>query len=258
MRPARSLEGFRERLRARERLVGTFVKTPHPVVVEVLGHSELDCVCLDAEHAPFDRAHLDTALLAARAMGLPALVRPATADPASVLNALDLGAIGVIAPHVTSAAAAQAVVRSSRHGHGGRGYAGSTRAAGFGTRALADNVARANVLVAVVAQIEDAEALENLDDIAAVEGVDALFVGRMDLTVSLGAESPEDPRVVEAVRDICAAGRRHSRAVGMFTSTPQEAQQWAQEGATFFLLGSDHQWILQGARELAAALRAKG
>lgn len=245
---------FRQRLRGGERLLGTFVKTPHPAIVEVLGHAPLDCVCLDAEHAPFDRGDLDLGLLAARAADLPSLVRVSRSEPAELLNALDLGATGVLVPHVSSAAAARAIAAACRYGGAaGRGYAGSTRAAAYGTRRMADNLARGNAEVALVAQIEDAAALGEIDAIAAIDGIDCLFVGRMDLTVSLGAPSPEDPVVVDAVRTICAAARRHGRAVGMFTATTEEAARWFEAGATLFLLASDQQWVLQGARALRQA-----
>jgi 2-keto-3-deoxy-L-rhamnonate aldolase RhmA len=79
----------------------------------------------------------------------------------------------------------------------------------------------------------------------------------MDLTVSLGARSPSDDTVVDAVRAICATAHRHPCTIGMFTQTIEEALKWAAEGASLFLLASDQQWILQGARELAAGLRAK-
>ena len=247
---------FRRRLLDRQPLVGTFLKTPSAAVTEILGLSGLDCLCVDAEHAPFDRAALDAVLLAARAYDLPSLVRVADAAPASLLTALDLGATGVIVPHVDSAAAAVVIARGCRYGPEGRGYAGSTRAAGYTTRKMSDILAEANRSVCVVAQIEDAAALPEIEAIAAVDGIDCLFIGRMDLTVSLGAESPDDAVVVDAVRRICAAGRRHGRCVGMFALTTAEVTRWRIEGASFFLLGSDQQWILQGARELAAALRA--
>ena len=248
---------FRQRLLAGDLLVGTFVKTPHASVVEILGHSPVDCVCLDAEHAPFDRTALDMALLAARASNLAALVRIQRSDATDVLNALDLGATGVLVPHVTSAEIAYRVASSARYGPAGRGYAGSTRAAGYTTRSMSEITSEANSTVAVIAQIEDAAAMDHLDSIAAVEGLDALFVGRMDLTVSLGAQSPSDKQVVAAVRAICAAARRHGRPVGMFTSTIEEALQWVAEGVSLFLLASDQQWILQGARDLVAGLKKK-
>lgn len=250
--PAR-LATFGDRLKRGDRLLGTFVKTPHPVVIEVLGHAPLDCLCIDAEHAPFDRGDLDVAILAARAADMPILVRVPGADAAGLLNVLDLGATGVVVPHVATAAAAQAAAAACRYGPAGRGYAGSTRAAGYGTRSLSENIDRANAEVRLIVQIEDAEALSHLDGIAAVEGVDALFIGRMDLTVSLGARSPDDPIVVKAVQQICAAARRHGRAVGMFTATIDETRAWIDAGATLFLLQSDQQWLLQGARAMRQA-----
>ena len=250
MRAASAISTFRSRLRRGERLLGTFLKTPHPVVVEVLGLSALDCLCIDAEHAPFDRGVLDTTILAARAAHLPSLVRVSRADPAEILNALDLGATGVVIPHITTAAAAAAAAMCCRYAPGGRGYAGSTRAARYSTGSLAENIKRANSEVTIVAQIEDAEALSDIDAIAAVEGIDALFIGRMDLTVSLGANSSDDPVVVAAVGTICAAARRAGRAVGMFTSTVQEAHRWFDCGASLFLLGSDQQFTFEGAKNL--------
>ena len=241
---------FRERLRRGDRLLGTFVKTPHPVVIDVLGQAPLDCLCIDAEHAPFDRGDLDVAILAARAADMPVVVRVPTAEASSILNVLDLGATGVVIPHIATAAAARAAAAACRFGPGGRGYAGSTRAAGYGGRSLVDNIAKANAEVTLIAQIEDAEALEQIDDIAAIEGIDALFIGRMDLTVSLGARTPNDAVVVTAVQRICAAAQRHGRAIGMFTPTIEEARRWLDAGASLFLLQSDQQWLLQGARAM--------
>jgi len=246
---------FRRRLLAGDLLIGTFIRTPHASVVEVLGHSPLDCVCLDAEHAPFDRTALDAAILAARASSLPALVR--IHEPAEVLTALDLGATGVLVPHVSSLDIARRAALSARYVPGGRGYAGSTRAAGYTTRSMTEIIDEANRTVAVIAQIEDAAALEHLDAIASVEGLDALFIGRNDLTVSLGARSPSDSQVVDAVRAIHSAAQRHKRPLGMFASTVEEAGQWAAKGVSFFLLASDQQCMLQGVRDLVAGMRGR-
>ncbi|MDE2296026.1 MAG: aldolase [Gammaproteobacteria bacterium] len=242
---------FRRRLAARERIVGTFQKTPHATVTELLGMAGLDCVCIDAEHAPFDRAAIDVCVLSARGADLPSLVRVPSPEASHILNALDLGATGVLVPHVASADAAREIVRASRYGKNGRGYSGSTRAAGYSTRTMPQVVATANESVAVILQIEDEPAVERIEEIAAVDGVDALFVGRMDLTVSIGASSPDDPRVLDAVRRICTAAQRHGRCVGMFTPTTAEALRWRADGVSFFLLGSDQQWVLNGARDLA-------
>lgn len=245
---------FRAALGAFEPMMGTYLKTPSAIVCEVLGLAPLACVCIDAEHAPFGRMELDACIAALRAADMPALVRVQSGAPGEVLSALDCGAVGVVIPHVVSGAQAQAMVRSARYGPGGRGYAGSSRAAGYTTGAMAAHLENSNARTVVVAQIEDAEALDELDAIAAVEGVDCLFVGRMDLTVSLGAASPLDARVIDAVERICAAGRRHGKAVGMFIPPSEDCARWQALGASLFILGSDHQFMLDGARALVKRL----
>jgi 2-keto-3-deoxy-L-rhamnonate aldolase RhmA len=117
-------------------------------------------------------------------------------------------------------------------------------------RALADEQ------TVVVAQIEDAQALDVLADILAVPGLDAIFVGRADLAVSMGADSPSHPDVLGAVERIVAAAGAAGIAVGMFVPTLGELDRWLNAGATFFLLGSDQQFVLDGARALAAEVRA--
>lgn len=247
---------FRARLRAGELLVGTFVKTPSAVIAEILGLTALDCVCLDAEHAPFGRVELDACLMALTAAGMPALVRVPANDPAHILNALDGGAAGVVIPHVTTAEGARSAVRASHYGPGGRGYAGSPRAARYTTRPMQEQRALAADTTVVVAQIEDAAALDALDEICRVPGLDAIFVGRMDLTVSLGVDSPSHHEVVMAVERIVEAGRRAGVAVGMFVPTAGEVPRWLTQGATFYLLGSDQTFVLDGARAMVADIRA--
>ena len=244
---------FKQRLAAGDLLVGTWIKTPHPTVVEVLSLTSLDCLVLDAEHAPFDRAQLDTCLSLARQV--PVLVRTPSAAPEHILQALDSGAAGVVVPHLRSVAEADAAVRATRYVRGGRGYAGTTRAAGFGTRGMAANRS-AGENVVLIGQIEDVKAIDAIEDIAAVEGVDALFIGRADLTVSFGVESPDDPLVVEAVERVCEAGKAAGRTIGMFLARPGDAQQWLAKGASLFLLQSDHDFLRSGAEALAATVRA--
>ena len=245
--PERTLK---ERLAAGELLVGTFVKTPSTIVVEVLGLTGLDCVCLDAEHAPFDRGSLDSCISAARASGMEVLVRVPSGAPEHLLNALDCGATGVLVPHVRSAAEAEGLVKAAHYGHGGRGYAGSSRAAGYTTLPMARHKAASAARTVVIAQIEDPEAVEEVEAIAEVSGLDALFVGRVDLTVAYGAETPDDPRVVAAVERVCAAGLAAGKPVGMFLARVDDVAYWRGRGASLFLLGSDHGFLLAGANEL--------
>ncbi len=244
------MTSFRERLRKRETLLGTFFKTPSPALCEVLGQSGLDMVCLDAEHSPFDRRDIDACLLAFRSVNLPCIVRPPSASPENILNALDCGASGVLIPHVITAKDAAAMVKAAHYGNGGRGFAGASRAGVYGHKSMADHLRDSAASTAVIVQIEDAAALENVDEIAAVDGVDGLFIGRMDLTVSLGYDSPDHPAVVEAVRKVCNTAAKRGRAVGMYTPFTSECGMWIKEGASFFLLGSEHSFMLAGAQAL--------
>lgn len=246
---------FRAAVRARQPLIGTFVKTPSPIVCEVLGLTPLDCVCLDTEHAPFGRTELDGCLMTLAAADKPALVRVASGTPAEILSALDMGATGVVLPHIKTADQARGAVAASHFGPSGRGYAGSTRAARYTHKPIRDHLAESAATTTVVAQVEDAEALDALDAIARVEGLDCLFIGRIDLTISLGADTPQSPVVVDAVKRIVDVGCAAGIAVGMFVPSVEEVEQWLHRGASVFLLGSEHQFLLDGARTLTSAFR---
>jgi len=244
---------LKSRLAASTPMLGTFVKTPHYHITEVLSQTELDVLCLDAEHASFTRADLDACVLAARANQQDVIIRVPDAQPATLLNALDIGATGVLVPHVKSAQQLSDIVRQCFYGDEGRGYAGSTRFAGYTTQSLADNLQRNREQTCVMAQIEDLAALQELDEICRVDGVDCLFIGTMDLTVALGATSAADSRVTEVLEQIVSAATKHQRPVGMFIPNLDDLPYWIERGVSLFLLGSDQSFILQG----AAALRKK-
>lgn len=245
------MTSFKNRLLGGETLVGTFLKTPSAMVCEVIARSDLDVICLDGEHSPFDRRDLDHCLLATRASQMPALVRVPSCQPEHVLNALDLGADGILAPHIITADDARAFVEASTYG-AGRGFSGSTRAAGYMGRSMAEHLEASAGSASLIAQIEDKEALDNLGDILAVEGIDCVFIGRADLTVSLGLNDPSAPEVVAVVEDICKAAKAAGRRCGMFTSDVSELGKWQDLGASLFLLGSDHSFMLAGAATLLA------
>jgi 2-keto-3-deoxy-L-rhamnonate aldolase RhmA len=245
--------GLRRRLAAGDALWGSFLKTPSPILVEVLASAGLDLLCIDAEHAPFDREAIDLCLLAARAGGLPTLVRTPTAAAEHVLNALDCGADGVLLPHIRSAAEARAGVAAGRYGRGGRGYAGSSRAAGYGRSRIPEHLAASAERTVVIAQIEDVEAVEAVEAIAATPGLDALFVGRIDLTIALGEIDPDAPAVLAAVERVLGAGLASGVPVGMFVPRDADVAGWRQRGAQLFLQGSEHAFMRAGAAAARAA-----
>lgn len=246
---------LKDRLREHDPMVGTFLKTPSSMICEVLGRSDLDLVCLDAEHAPFDRQDINDCILALNHVGKPSLVRVQANRPEYILNALDCGASGILVPHIITGEDARALAANAHFGTG-RGYAGSTRAAGYGARKMAEHKTKSRDATVVIAQIEDADALDHLDDIFAVGLIDAFFIGRADLSVSLGVEGPNDAIVIEAVEAICAKGREAGATIGMFTANLDEIPKWRAAGASLFLLGSDHSFMLSGATALTQTVRA--
>ncbi|KUF10061.1 HpcH/HpaI aldolase family protein [Pseudoponticoccus marisrubri] len=247
---------FKQRMASGEILAGTFLKTPAHEMIEVLAKSRLDFVCLDAEHAPFDRARMDACLAVARALDFPVLVRLPAGTPSEVLKALDSGAVGVVVPHVDSVDKAREIARAARFGEGGRGYAGSTRWAGFATRPMKDVLQQSLDETIVIAQIEEPAGVTAAAEIAAVDGIDGLFVGPADLAVCYGKTDMSDPQVREAMRQTGAVARDAGKAFMTFAANAGAAPALKEMGVTMFFIGSEHAFMLGGANAEADALKA--
>lgn len=248
------INSFRQRLLRGDLIIGTFQKTPSMMIAEVLSLTEIDVVCIDAEHSPFDRKDIDGTTHAYRAADKPSLVRVQSSAPEHILNALDCGATGVVVPHVYSKEKAHTIAKVSRYGDLGRGYAGSTRAAQYATRNVTQNLADAESC-ALIAQIEDLVALNEINEIAATPGIDCLFIGMMDLTVALGLTSAKDEAVIDAAKKICAAANKNNRRLGIFVADLNDVSFWREQGVTLFLLNSEHGFIKQGVNELLSKTR---
>lgn len=233
---------LKTRLAAREPLLGTFLKTPHHVLVEVLAGTDLDFLVLDAEHAPFTLAEIDRCILAGRASGLPVLVRLIDDSAGSILRVLDMGAAGIVVPHVGSAAQAEAIVARTRYVPGGRGFAGTNRGGGYGSVPAADLVERAEGTV-IIAQIESEAAAANAAEIAGVEGIDACFVGRADLGASMGIFDAGHARVAELTRAVIDETVGAGKSSALFVGSAAEIAEWRDAGANVFLLASEHKAI---------------
>ena len=242
---------LKEKIRAGQPTLGLFVRTPAPQTVELLGQTGLDFVALDAEHAPFGVDALDKCILAARASGIPVLVRVPEANSTLVLSVLDMGAAGIIVPHVKTAGEALASVASTRYFGGNRGFSAAHRAAGYGAIPADTFKKKSDASTIVIGQIEDAEGVENIAEIAAVSTLDAVFIGRADLSNSLGVETPDDPAVDRAVDGICRAGLQAKRTVGMFLSTTKDTERFREKGVTLFIISTDQGLLIKAARSVA-------
>jgi 2-keto-3-deoxy-L-rhamnonate aldolase RhmA len=240
---------FRARLAAREPLRGTFLTTATGHATEILAGAGFDFVVVDAEHAPFSRADIDLMMLAARAAGIPGVVRVPSSEEAHLLTALDCGAAGVLVPHVASEEILRRVVSACRYQGGTRGFSNSPRAGEYGALGFADHIANADASTSIVAMIEDPEAIDVLDEIFAVEGLTAAFIGRGDLSARLGAPNVSDPRIVESVARIGEAAGRHGVPLIAHVGSggdPDIARLRA-HGVSAFLVSSDQGLMRQAA-----------
>ena len=230
--------------------VGTFVKTNAVQVMEMLGLTSLDFVVIDAEHAPFDRADIDLMVFAGRAAGLPTLVRLPDRSAAQIGSVLDAGSAGLLVPHVDSAEQARELVARTRCLGGERGFSSATRAAGYGAWPMAQAV-RSVDRCFVMAQIESAVAVEAAAEIAMVEGIDGLLVGRADLALSFGEVDARSPRVMAATRRVIDLARAAGKVAGMVVGSTSEREEFAALGANWFLVGSDQSLLRQAAQAVA-------
>jgi 4-hydroxy-2-oxoheptanedioate aldolase len=213
-----------DRLADGDRLQLLFVKLPAPAEVELAGLTGFDAVILDTEHGTEEG--LDHHLRAADAVGLPALVRVPGTDPAPILRALDAGATGVVVAHVCDAAQAEAAVAAAHYPpRGTRGLALTTRAGRHGTANLSEHLRRAAQQTLVIAQIEDAEAVEQTAAICAVDGVGAVLIGATDLSISLGHPGATGhPAVAGAIAEITKRARANNVPVATVVSSRLEAE----------------------------------
>ncbi|WP_410834736.1 HpcH/HpaI aldolase family protein [Paraburkholderia sp. SIMBA_030] len=228
-------------------LFGSFIKTPTSHSVEIIGDLGFDFVVVDAEHAPFDRGAIDMVLLAARAARVAAIVRVPVTAPDYVLAALDDGATGILAPHIASARDAADLVSWCRYS-GKRGFSNSPRAGRYGGKGVWQHIDEADKTVTVIAMIEDAEAVERIDEIVGVVGLDGVFVGRGDLGVALGDREPGAPRVKAATDKVIEAARRARKPVCLLAANAAEAAEFRVTGVSAFVISSDQGFMRTAAK----------
>jgi 4-hydroxy-2-oxoheptanedioate aldolase len=209
----RATATLKSRIARGDRILGTVINLPSPQLVEMAGYLGFDYVVIDAEHGPLTISHCEEMVRSSDAAGIPAVVRVARNAPDAILRSLDIGASGVQVPHIRSEADARDAVQAAYYfPHGSRSLA-TPRAAGYGvTLNPAEYAAMANQSIVVIAQIEETEAVKHLPSILAVPNIDLIFVGRVDLSQSLGlpgrTDAPETYRTVSEIEAHAhAAGR---------------------------------------------------
>ena len=245
---------LKEKLNRGEAVIGTFVGLGHPDVTERLSRMGFDWLLLDAEHGPLGFETMQRMMQAMSGTGCTPIVRPQWNDFVVVKRVLDIGAHGVLIPWVNDGSEAEAAVRACRYPPEGiRGW-GPRRASLFDP----DYYATANDEILVSVQIETRKALDNLDEILSVDGVDACYIGPWDLSNNLGFGVPpkwEDPRYLEAFDRVLEAAEEHGKPAGMFANIDNIG--WALErGFRFNTVGDADSFLVHGAK--VALERSRG
>ena len=205
---------MKEKLRAGEPVYGVSVMIPSPQVVEMVAAAGFDWVLIDCEHGTITLESVELMAMAAEASGITAIARPVSRSAEHILQVMDRGVMGVQIPHVATAEAAREAVAAVKfHPLGKRSLAAGTRAAVYDAHgSLADFVKAANDATLIAVQIEDKEAVDNIDEILKVPDIDVFFIGPSDLSQSMGHPgNPKAPPVAQAIdecfRKMVAAGR---------------------------------------------------
>jgi 4-hydroxy-2-oxoheptanedioate aldolase len=244
---------LRQRLDSGETILGCFLSLGSAIAAEVMGAAGYDCAVIDLEHGSGDEVNILAQMQGLAASGCAAIVRVEYNHRQRVQRALDGGAHGIMFPRVESAEEARAAVAAMRYPPDGvRGLASSVRACGYGGNFQPYLDGSKNLLSVI--QIESETAVENVEAIAALDGVDVLFLGPWDLTLSMGIMCQFDhPRFVQAVERTAAAARAHGKAAGILLPPGKPISEFHALGYRFILSGVDAIFLQQTA--YAASLR---
>jgi 4-hydroxy-2-oxoheptanedioate aldolase len=252
--PLRLTPTFRDVLAAASRpLAGMWVCSGSPLVAEICAGSGLDWLLIDMEHSPNGLESVLSQLQAVAAYPVTPVVRVPIGDVVTLKQVLDLGAQNILVPMVSSAAEAHTIVEAVRYPPRGRRGVGSALARSARWNRVADYLADADDHVSLFVQIETVEAVDAAADIAAVDGVDGVFVGPSDLAASMGLLGQQThPDVVAAVTRAFDGVRAAGKPAGVNAFDPATAQGYIDAGASFVLLGADVALLARGSESLAA------
>lgn len=254
---------MRELLNRSEPALGAWTNLSDPSIPEIMGIAGLDYTFIDTEHNALDMEGVKNHLRAARAFGLANMVRVYTPDEKFVLRVLDAGAEGILSPHCASPEDAQAAVAAVRFPPAGnRGYTMNSRGADYGGHGMRDNIEMAeelNRLLVCGIYIEDIKAIDHIEDIVSVPGVDFVQIGPGDLSASMDLTGTiNHPDVIKAVDRIRAACSSAGVAVGMTVEHPSYSRSYAElreQGFKALIVGNDSGMLLKGFQSRVASIR---
>jgi 4-hydroxy-2-oxoheptanedioate aldolase len=245
------MQFIRKQVLAGELMLGIGANLGSSLTVEMIGAAGFDWIWIDCEHGTGDYSELIPQMQAAGIYNTPAIVRIAWNEVPRFKRVLDLGAAGIMVPYVTSAREAEQAASAMRYPPQGiRGVAKFNRACGFGQNFDA-YFKQANDNLLTVVQIETKEAVDRAEDIAAVDGVDVLFIGPLDLSVNMNmADTYEHPDFLQAMDSVATACKKNGKIAGILVPKLDFLQSWIAKGFTFLVVGSDGGCVAGGLKSI--------
>jgi 4-hydroxy-2-oxoheptanedioate aldolase len=247
---------FKQAIRAGKPQIGLWGSIPSNYSAEVVAGAGFDWFLIDTEHTPADIETVLHSVQAVAAYPTEPVVRVPWNDMVMIKRVLDIGVQSILIPQITTVEEAKNAVAFARFPRAGmRGVAGTTRATRFGR--IKDYFRNADAEICVLLQLESEDALKNLEAIAAIDGVDGIFIGPADLHASIGylgevAHEQVMPMIDQAIARIAKAGK----APGILTASEENARRWLKLGATFVAVGSDVGILARGADALVAKFKS--
>jgi 4-hydroxy-2-oxoheptanedioate aldolase len=247
---------FKHAIKSGQQQIGLWCSLSHHFSVEVVAGAGFDWLLLDTEHSPNDIESVFTQLQAAAPYHSHPIVRVPWNDMVTIKRYLDIGAQTLLIPFIQNEEEAKRAVAYTRYPpYGVRGVAGTTRATRFGR--VKDYARHAQDEICVLLQIENQAGLDNLEKIAAVEGVDGVFIGPADLHASLGyMGETNNPKVMPIIDDAIRRIKKAGKAAGILTGVEADARRWMAEGTLFTAVGADVGLLARGSDTLAAKFKS--
>jgi 4-hydroxy-2-oxoheptanedioate aldolase len=249
------MKNLKKRIQLGEAVNGCWLNLGSALTAEIVGLAGFDWVLIDLEHGAGEEKDVMSQLQALEHTGTAAVVRVESAAQQRIHRVLDAGAEGVMCPHIDTAAEARMVVDGLRYPPGGkRGVAKMVRAAGFGKNFSAYS-SNADENILGIVQIESVEALDHLEEIAAMDGIDVLFIGPADLTMSLGIFGKFDhPLFTSAIKAIVNAAQKAGKSTGILLFNPDDYNRYYEMGIKMIACGADAAFVAEGSRTMADKL----
>jgi 2-dehydro-3-deoxyglucarate aldolase len=245
---------FRKRLMAGETLLGSMITIPAAAVAEILADVGFDWLFIDGEHGPLETGDI-LAILRAVGDRIACVVRVPGAEETPIKRMLDLGAEGIIVPQVNTVEQAASVVQYARYSPKGSRGVGLARAHGYGLK-FQEYLQTANERIAVIVQAEHARAVENIESIVKVEGIDAVLIGPYDLAASLGKMGRiDDPAVIAAIEHVTKTCQAAGIPLGYFGLSAGAVRPYMERGFTLIAAGADTLFLAGAAGKLLEELR---